>query len=248
VTIYDPKTGGRGRTYPLSLPVEPIKWLQASPLDQGTMANVEPRLDELTERGEPVPLTYPGDLPELLRWEEPFRAITLTPDGTTRVWELWRVEVGANVAFVLERLSTYLRVSSPAGVFFLTGPNTDPLAPVVGPGGEILQVAWTLDVAGNDNESSRFLFGDTLTLLPAGRPAPGLPRTWRDFRYSHGNRYSEGKQLVLPGPVVVRFFVQVASVGALPPETVNAGSLMSGYQVAAGTRSMAAIRASVFRS
>lgn len=216
-------------------------------MDQGALVLPEPHLEALAARGEPVPLAYPGDLPELLRWEEPFRAISFAPTGDNLVWELWRVDVGKQAVFVLERLSTYLRVSTEAGVFFLTDANTDPLAAVVGPGGEVLQVAWTLVVVANDSAPSRFLFGDPPQLIPTGSPAPGLPRTWRDFRYSHGSRYTEHKQIVIPGPAQLRLFVQVRQVAG-DPVSLFAGSLASGYQIAAGTASRAAIRASITRS
>lgn len=179
---------------------------------------------------------------------ESTHTITLTAAGNAGpfVWELARFVVGWNELFTLERLATYLRLTDAQGaVVFITNQGSDPFA-VLQVGGTVLRVRWILDVSRTDNTAGAFLLAAPPAFLPLGGPLGGIPRQWRDLRYSWGQRSQEGHQGTVTGPAQVRFFVELETVGD-DTLTATAGAMLSGFTVAGGGPTHAATRAATTR-
>src|SRR5690606_33446330 len=161
--------------------------------------------------------------------------ITLTAAGSAGpfVWELARFVVGWNELFTLERLATYLRLTDAQGaVVFITNQGSDPFA-VLQVGGTVLRVRWILDVSRTDNTAGAFLLAAPPAFLPLGGPLGGIPRQWRDLRYSWGQRSQEGHQGTVTGPAQVRFFVELETVGDEDRKStrLNSSHVKSSYAV-----------------
>ncbi len=203
-----------------------VRWYGAPGGDAG-----EPPPD-LSVRGQAITSDNPDGQTERVQYFDPVRRVSPQsepPGFSAGVYclELVRVRVPGQAVAVLERIATWLRVTSTTAggpgttVEYFEGSslapkvtNGSPFAfPIVDGAGGTFQPEWVVirQRIGDTGDEPEFVQLGAANLIPADVALVG---PWNDGRYTWGSQYSGGLYWLTGARSILRFFLTVTITGA----------------------------------